>query len=45
MATILIAEDDGHTLDLLARLVEGLGHESTLASTGDEALDHCRRGH
>ena len=44
MATVLIAEDDGDTLDLLARLVEGLGHEPILASTGDKALDHCTPG-
>src|SRR3569832_630803 len=44
MASILIAEDDGATLDLLVRMVEGLGHEAVHADTGCQALELCTRG-
>lgn len=44
MASILIAEDDVATLELLVRMVEGLGHEAVYAVTGCQALDLCTPG-
>lgn len=44
MASILIAEDDKDTLDLLVRVVEEIGHEVLSAPTGERALDLCTPG-
>lgn len=44
MALILITEDDPDTLELLVRLVEGLGHQVIAASSGEEAIEQCSPG-
>ena len=42
MAVVLVAEDDPDISELLAMLIEELGHEAVLTSTGEEALGRCR---
>ena len=41
-ATILVAEDDGDTRDILAEALESLGYEAITAPSGDRALDVLR---
>lgn len=43
MAMILVVEDDVFHRDLLARFVQYLGHEATLASNGMEAVTIAQR--
>lgn len=39
---ILVADDDGENRELLARLLEAMGHETVFAVNGREALDHLQ---
>jgi len=43
-ARILIAEDDDLTLELLATVLRGAGHEVTPVADGKDALDELQRG-
>lgn len=43
MAVVLVAEDDPDISELLGMLIEELGHEAVLTSTGEEALRRCRQ--
>jgi signal transduction histidine kinase/DNA-binding response OmpR family regulator len=42
---LLLVEDNEINRDLVAALVEPLGHEITVATNGREALDHLARAH
>jgi CheY-like chemotaxis protein len=43
MASILVVDDDAHIRQLIQTVLEGVGHDVTLAADGQEAVNKLRR--
>lgn len=45
MARVMVVDDEDVLLEMIATLIEDLGHESVSATSGQEALRYLKDGH